>query len=82
METQNVTLAISKESLRRAKKMAIQQQTSLSRLLSNLIDEIAAQEESYYEVAKQRHLALLKKGFNLGTHGKATWTREELHERK
>jgi hypothetical protein len=33
------------------------------------------------ERAKRSLLARLKKPPNLGTHGKITWTRDEIHER-
>ncbi len=78
--TQNVTLAIPRHLLRKAKILAVQKNTSLSGLLTQtLIDLVASQEN--FEQAKQRSLAMLKKGFDLGTQGKATWKREELHER-
>jgi len=81
METQNVTLSLPKEILRKAKVLAVQKRVSLSRLLTNALEEIVA-DEDWYEVAKKRSLAMLKKGFALGTNGKITWTRDELHERR
>jgi len=33
------------------------------------------------DVAKERSLALLRDGLNLGTNGRVTWSRDELHER-
>jgi hypothetical protein len=44
------------------------------------LEELVNQDEGYEE-AKRRHLEMLEKGFNLGTQGKITWTREELHGR-
>jgi hypothetical protein len=44
-----------------------------------LADLVAHQEA--YEQARQRNLALLKSGLNLGTQGQIPWKREELHER-
>jgi hypothetical protein len=81
METQNITLAVPKEVLRKAKLLAIQKRTSLSRLLTHTLEEMVA-EEDRYEVARQRSLAIMKKGFDLGTEGRVSWTREELHERR
>jgi len=78
METQNVTLAIPKEALHRTKMMATRHRISLSKLLTNIIVEMTTQEENY-EVAKRCSLALMEKGFDMGTKGKITWTREELH---
>ena len=78
--TQNVTLAIPKDILRKAKIIAVQKNTSLSGLLTQTLVEIVSCEESY-EQARQRSLELLKSGFDLGTKGNVTWKREELHER-
>jgi hypothetical protein len=78
--TQNITLAIPKEILRKAKILAVQKNTSLSGLLTQtLVDLVARQEE--YEQARQRNLTLLKNGFDLGSQGNKSWKREELHER-
>jgi hypothetical protein len=78
--TQNVTLAIPKELLRKAKILAVQKNTSLSGLLSQTLAEIVAHQEGY-EQARQRNLEYLQKGFDLGTQGNPTWKREDLHER-
>jgi hypothetical protein len=80
MEKQNITLSLPKETLRKAKLLAMERNTSLSSLLVEIIEEIVARADAY-EIAKERQLALMKQGFNLGTEGKATWTRDELHER-
>lgn len=77
--TQNVTLAIPKDVLRKAKILAVQKNTSLSGLLTQTLTSLVAQQEAY-EQARQRNLALLESGFNLGTKGQITWKREELHE--
>lgn len=80
METQNVTLSIPKSILRKAKLLAVERQISLSGLLVHTLTEIVEQADQY-EKARQRHLAWLKRGTDLGTQGNITWTREELHER-
>ncbi len=80
-DTQNITLAIPKDVLRKAKILAIQKNTSLSALLSKTLEDLVAHQEAY-EQARQRNLALLKNGYNLGTAGKTGWKRENLHERK
>lgn len=77
---QNVTLAIPKDILRKAKILAVQRNTSLSRLLTETLVELVTQAEGY-EQAKQRSLELMERGLNLGTNGKVTWNREVLHER-
>jgi hypothetical protein len=78
--TQNVTLAIPKDILRKAKILAVQKNTSLSGLLTQTLAELVAREEGY-EQARQRNLEMLKSGFDLGTQGKMSWKREGLHER-
>ena len=80
MEKQNVTLSIPKETLRKARLLAVERNTSLSSLLVEAIEEIVAKADAY-ELAKEQHLAILKEGYNLGTYGNITWSREELHER-
>lgn len=79
METQNVTLAIPKDILRKAKMIAVQRNISLSGLLTQELVDLVAHQESY-EQARQRNLALLRLGFDLGTQGNIHWKREELHE--
>jgi hypothetical protein len=77
--TQNVTLAIPKKILRKAKILAVKKNTSLSGLLTQtLVDMVAHQEE--FEQARQSNLAMLEK-FVLGTGGNASWKRKDLHER-
>jgi hypothetical protein len=78
--TQNVTLAIPKNILRKAKILAVQKNTSLSGLLTQTLTELVAHHEAF-EQARQRNLALLKSGLDLGTQGQLSWKREDLHER-
>ncbi len=78
--TQNVTLAIPKDVLRKAKILAVQKNTSLSSLLTQTLIHLVAHQEAY-EQAWQRNLALLRSGLSLGTRGQMPWKREELHER-
>ncbi len=78
--TQNVTLAIPKHILRKAKILAVQKNTSLSRLLTRTLEELVEREEDY-EQARKHNLEMLKSGFDLGTQGMKSWKREELHER-
>jgi hypothetical protein len=80
MDKQNVTLSISKDVLQKAKIRAIEQNMSLSNLLTQALIDIVEQADQY-ELAKERQLAWLQQGFDMGTQGKISWTREELHER-
>ena len=81
METQNVTLALPKELIQRAKVVASQRNISLSKLLTRALEEVVDKDEAY-EQARTRHLDWLEHGADLGTNGKIDWTRDELHERK
>ena len=80
VKTRNVTLSLPSELLRKAKVLAAQRETSVSRLMAEALADLLAQEDTY-AAAQRRHLALLAQGVNLGTHGRASWTREALHER-
>jgi len=78
METQNITLSLPITILRRMKILVAQRQTSISRLLTQAVENMLA-EETEYEAASKRQTFDLEKGFNLGFHKPAS--RGELHER-
>lgn len=80
MEKQNITLALPKDVLKRVKVMAAEEGTSVSALMERLLQERLARHEGY-EQARQRQATLMAAGFDLGTNGERSWTREELHER-
>jgi len=81
MERQNVTLSLPKSLLKQAKILAAQEDKSLSELIRETLSK-KVQEESGYEDAKKRQIALMEKGFNLGTKGKMKFSRDELYERR
>ena len=78
MEKQNVTLSIGKDILKKAKIIAIENDTSLSGLLTEALLQIVEQ-SSQYAQAKERHLTFLREGADLQS--QYSWSREELHER-
>lgn len=78
MDKQNITLSLPKPVLRRIKILAVQRQSSVSRLLTQAVERML-EEETEYESARKRQTAILEKGFNLGFRKPAS--REELHER-
>ena len=80
MGRQNITLSIQKELLQKVKILAVKQNTSVSALLTEMMEEIVAREEGYQN-ARQSHLRLLQDESNLGTYGAVDWSRDELHER-
>lgn len=80
MEKQNITLALPKDVMRRVKVMAAEKGISVSAMMERLLQDHLARFEGY-DQARQRQAAALTDGFDLGTGGERTWTREELHER-
>ena len=77
---QNITLSLPKSLLKKAKVLAVNCDKSLSELLRELLEE-KVNEISGYKQARNRQVKLLKTGFNLGTNGIISITRENIHER-
>ena len=75
---QNVTISLNSDTIQKAKVLAAQRSTSISRLLAEQIESLVGQEEAY-ERSQRVATALLKKGFHLG--GNIAANRDELHER-
>ena len=80
MERQNITLSIPKETLKKAKHLAVAKDQSLSGLLTEYIENLVHQEERYKQ-AEQRQLALMEEGIDFGLKETIDWSREEIHER-
>ena len=80
MDRQNITLSLPKDLLISARHLAIERETSLSGLLAGFIRQMVDQ-DSARRHAQRRIEARLKEGFDLGTDGQISWTRDELHER-
>ena len=81
MENQNITLSVPRALLRRFKRLALDREKSVSAFLRDLMEDALRNSDSY-EQAHRRWLEDMKHPRDLGTHGKATWTRDELHERR
>ena len=79
-ETQNVTLSIPKQVLRKAKILAVQKETSLSAMLTNVLVDLVNDQEAYNQ-ARERNLKTLMAGLNLGTMGMPPAKRDDLHGR-
>ena len=80
METRNITLSLPEETLREVKVLAARRGTSVSALLSETLADLLVR-ESGYAAARERSLAALSRGCDLGTEGEIGWDRDELHER-
>jgi hypothetical protein len=77
---QNVTLALPAETIRRLKVLAAERGSSISRMLTEQLEELLDR-ESGYDRARRRALRDLERGWDLGLGDKVAWTRDELHER-
>jgi len=77
--TQNITLALDKQLLKRARAFAAQQGTSVSAMLAGELRKLI-EREAAYEQAKARALAQLSSPFRLG--GAKMTNREALHDRQ
>jgi len=75
---QNVTISLSKPTLRKAKILAVRRDTSISGLLAQQIEFLVGEEEAY-ELAERQAMQLLEHGFHMG--GVRPASRDELHER-
>ena len=80
MENQNITLSIRKDILQKVKILAVKQRTSVSALMTNLLEDIVARDEGY-QTAQQKYSLLLQQDLDLGTKGVMDWPRDELHAR-
>ena len=80
VRTRNVTLALPEELLGRLRVIAAQQDTSISAMLTASLQQLADQEQGYSE-AHRGMMEDMRRGYDLGTGGKITWTRESLYER-
>lgn len=80
MANRNITLSLPEEDLREARVLAARRGTSISQLLARMLREIV-ERETGYDAAKDHSLAILREGIVLGTGGRITWTRDDLHER-
>ncbi|MEX0975322.1 MAG: CopG family transcriptional regulator [Bacillota bacterium] len=81
METQNITLAVPKDVLRRIKHLAVQKDKSVSRMLTEALIELVVREDQYMQ-ARTHHSDMLAQVRDLGTEGRIAYAREDLHDRK
>jgi predicted transcriptional regulator len=79
-EKQNITLSVPRELLKRVKRVAADRDTSVSALMTEALGRVA-DENRRYSAARKRALAALRSRRSLGTGGRRTWSREDLHDR-
>jgi len=80
VETQNITVSLPKNILRKLKLLAVERGISISGLLVQILEEMV-DEETGYANARQRQIQWLARGFDLGLNNDRPCRREELHER-
>ena len=81
MKTQNVTLSLSPDLVRRAEHVAVERGLSLSTLVGSCLEEVVKSELSSYEQARDRAIDRMRQGLPMGVGERPGWTRDELHER-
>ncbi len=85
MARSRVTVAISEDAAAQAKRLAQSAGIPVSRWVAKMVEsgirDQAQREKDRRDASFRRIRARLKKGYNLGTGGRASWTRDELHER-
>ena len=80
MGKQNITLSLPEEDIREARILAASRGTSVSQLLARMLKALVEQETGYAS-ARDRSLARLHEGMDLGTDGHLDWSRDSVHER-
>jgi predicted DNA-binding protein len=75
---QNITIALDKETIRKAKVLAAERGSSVSRVVSEEIEKLVG-ERDRYQTAKAGAIAELRRGYRLG--GGPLPRRDEIYER-
>lgn len=77
---QNVTLVLPSDLVTAAKHLAVDDDTTLSGLVARLLaDEVARRDD--HRAALMRVRERVARGYDLGTRGRSTVSRDDLHER-
>jgi len=78
MANRNITLSLPDELVRKAKVLAAQRDTSVSALVSGLLEQAVGQVEDYDSLWAAEEEAMTAGLLQVGP---VTWTRESAHER-
>jgi hypothetical protein len=81
MLKQNVTLSLPKTLLKRAKKLAFQEEKSFNEFVKQCLEHRLSKATNFTR-ARDRQLRLMETGIHLGTNGRISVARDELHERR
>jgi hypothetical protein len=79
LRKQNITLALDRDLLRKARAWAAERGTSISAMLADELRKMVARENAY-EQARMKAVALLDSPFQLG--GAKAARRQDLHDRR
>ncbi|MHB8719760.1 MAG: DUF6364 family protein [Candidatus Dormibacteria bacterium] len=79
METQNLTLSLPRDLLRKVKVVAAKRETSISALVTASLEDLVRQEDGRDE-AVERFLERMHRGFPLGANEGPMPSRDSLHE--
>lgn len=79
-DTQNVTLSLPRDLLKKAKRLAADRDTSVSALMAEALAHLTDQDRRY-TAARRRFVSAVAGARSLGTRGQSTWMRDDLHER-
>jgi hypothetical protein len=79
-ENRNITLSLPRELLRQIKRLAAERDTSVSAMMVEALKRMA-DEDRRYSAARKQALAALRSACSLGTGGRRTWLRDDLHTR-
>lgn len=80
MKRRNITLSLPEDLLREAKIAAARRHSSVSAVLTDLLTRFV-EEETGRRRAQSLFDEVTSTGLTLGTHGRPTWSRDELHDR-
>jgi hypothetical protein len=76
----NVTIALPDDLMREARHEAVDKGVSLSRYVAMVLEE-TLETRRRHRRARAEARRIMDQGLLLGTEGRITWTRDELHER-
>jgi hypothetical protein len=77
----NVTLSLPEPLLRKFRVYAAKQNKSMTTLMAEAVRKLVEDDDDEYEKARRILTENLRNPPDLGTNGKITWTRDEVHER-
>jgi predicted DNA-binding protein len=80
VKKQNITLSLPKEILKKGKMLAAKKGVSLNELVRELL-QVNTEDAEEYQASAERQIKRMRGGIQLGTKGKITWKRDQLHQR-